>query len=115
MTSGCEWVVDAAGCDAHSLISLPALQSLFADMVEDLTLHPLAEAHWHRFPGAGGITGALLLTESHLAVHTFPEYGSLCLNLFCCKPRETWAFEDQLRRRFNAQTVQVRLLERTTV
>lgn len=112
MTSGCEWVVDAAGCTPATLASRPALESLFAGLVEDLQLHPVAPAMWHQFPGPGGITGLVLLAESHLAVHTFPEHGSLSLNLFCCRPRETWNFEAQLQARFGASQVDVRYLER---
>jgi len=81
-------------------------------MVADLHLHPVAPPTWHQFPGPGGITGLVLLSESHLAVHTFPEHGSLSLNLFCCRPRETWNFEQQLQTRFGASHVDVRFLER---
>jgi S-adenosylmethionine decarboxylase len=54
----------------------------------------------------------VLLAESHLTVHTFPEHGSLCLNLFCCRPRPEWAFAAELRARFGADHVTVRALDR---
>ena len=37
-----------------------------------MDLHPLGKTSWHQFPNTGGITGVSLLTESHLACHTFP-------------------------------------------
>ncbi|UWZ86990.1 S-adenosylmethionine decarboxylase [Occallatibacter riparius] len=110
--NGTEWIVDAQGCSAHSLRNLDELKALFARIVADLDLRPLGETRWHLFPGTGGITGLCLLSESHLACHTFPEFGSICLNLFCCVPRARWDFEAELARRFSAQSVQVRELSR---
>lgn len=109
---GCEWVIEAHGCNPAALTDLPRLQSLFAKLAEALDLHPVGEAAWHQFPGTGGITGLSLLAESHLACHTFPEYHSLCLNVFCCRPRAEWDFSAYLKSAFAARAVTVRRLDR---
>ena len=109
---GCEWVIEAHGCDAAALADLVKLRALFASLTEALSLHPVGDATFHQFPGTGGITGMCLLAESHLACHTFPEYHSLCLNVFCCRPRPDWDFEAYLKREFAAQAVRVRRIER---
>ncbi len=110
--SGSEWIIEAHGCGEQGLKDLPRLRALFQHIIEGMTLHPVDEGNWHRFPGAGGITGLRLLSESHIACHTFPEYGSMCLNVFCCKPRPDWDFEQPLRELFGATSVTVRRLER---
>jgi S-adenosylmethionine decarboxylase len=89
-----------------------ALEALFAEIVSDLQLHPIAEPAWHRFPEPGGITGVTMLSESHLACHTFPEHRSICLNLFCCRPRHEWDFARRLKELLGAHSVQVRLIDR---
>jgi spermidine synthase/S-adenosylmethionine decarboxylase len=44
---------------------------------------------WHRFPDSaagepGGITGMLLLAESHVALHTWPELACVTLDVYVC-------------------------------
>lgn len=110
--NGVEWIVDAHGCSAEALRSLGLLRALFESIVSELGLRTVGETHWHQFPGTGGITGFCLLSESHLACHTFPEYGSLCLNLFCCVPRPQWNFAPHLADLFSATSVQIRRVAR---
>ena len=85
--NGIEWVVDAHGCAGEALRNPEVLRDLFARIIAALDLRSIGETRWHQFPNSGGITGLCLLAESHLACHTFPEFGSLCLNLLCCMPR----------------------------
>jgi S-adenosylmethionine decarboxylase len=110
--SGLEWIVEAHGCDPAALADANRLERLFEALIDALDLHPLGKSNWHKFPGTGGITVVTLLTESHLACHTFPEYGSLCLNIFCCRPRPGTDFEALLKLDFGATRVSVRQLER---
>jgi S-adenosylmethionine decarboxylase len=109
---GTEWIVDAQGCSAHSLRSISAADQLFRRIIAGLDLRTIGETRWHQFPGTSGITGLCLLSESHLACHTFPEFGSLCLNLFCCVPRPRWDFESHLSELFHARSVLVREVSR---
>ena len=111
--SGIEWVVDAHGCSADLLSNPELLRELFDRIISSMQLHPVGPTQWHHFPSPGGITGLCLLSESHLACHTFPEFGSLCLNVFCCVPREAWNFESALTKMFNARSVTIRTMTRS--
>lgn len=105
---GTEWLVDAHGCDPARLRARPVLEALFARVVADLGLSVVRPALWHEFPGAGGVTGLALLSESHLACHTFPEHGFAAVNLYCCRPRAAWNWEAGLREALGAADVRVR-------
>jgi S-adenosylmethionine decarboxylase len=110
--NGIEWVVEAFGCSSQALRDPAALKNLFRRITQEMKLRPVGATRWHQFPGTGGITGLCLLAESHLACHTFPEHGSLCLNLFCCVPRDEWDFESALKDLFTADSVSIRRLQR---
>ena len=106
--SGVEWLIETFGCAAPLLKDTEALASLFDDIVRAMRLSPVGAPVWHRFPEDGGITGIWLLQESHIAIHTFPEHRSACLNVFCCKAREPMAWEQALARRIGAEETRVR-------
>jgi len=110
--AGIEWLIDAHGCDPAALRSREALASLFGRIVSEVGLHPLCEPVWHVFPGPGGVTGLLLLSESHLACHTFPERGFASFNLYCCRPRPEWPWAARLRETIGATRVELKTIER---
>lgn len=67
-------------CDAA------ALAALCLDAVEHAGLSGVAEL-FHRFGPAdaqSGVTGVVLLAESHLAIHTWPELGGVTLDVYVC-------------------------------
>lgn len=39
---------------------------------------------FHKFGGHGGVTGVLLLAESHISIHTWPEKGYAAIDVFMC-------------------------------
>ena len=84
--NGLEWIVEAHGCETAALVSQDRLEELFSSIVSAMDLHPLGKTSWHQFPVTGGITGVTLLTESHVACHTFPEYGSFVPERFLVPP-----------------------------
>jgi len=60
------------------------------DVVEKIALESAREAdldmikhEFHQFEPAG-VTGFILIGESHLSIHTWPEYGSAAVDIFCC-------------------------------
>lgn len=82
---GCEWIIDAYGCDPDRLRDLEVMIGLCETIVEQLELHVVGKPVWHQFPGHAGVTGLYLLSESHLACHTYPEVRVATLNLYCCR------------------------------
>ena len=66
----------------------------------------------YSFPEPGGVTGLMLLSESHLACHTWPERRLATFNLFCCRKRREWLWADRLREMLGAEVVEVRMIER---
>lgn len=110
--AGIEYVIDAHGCGRDPLRSLVEMQRLFAQIVSELDLRPVAEPVWHVFAGEGGVTGVVVLAESHLTIHTYPERNLATLNLYCCRPAAAWPWESRLRERLGARSVTVRTLRR---
>lgn len=88
---GLHLTADLHGCDpGHAAMTdTAALRVLCLGAVQRSGLAPVGEL-FHRFAAAAGatqppgITGVVLLAESHLAVHTWPELGAVTLDVYVC-------------------------------
>jgi S-adenosylmethionine decarboxylase len=113
MNLGTEWLIDANGCDPTALADLDRLRAIFERVIRDLNLNVLGEIAWHQFDQPNGISGLALLSESHLACHTYPEFHAATFNLYCCRNRTAWSWETTLKEMLGATDVKVRVFERT--
>ena len=85
---GLHLIADLHDCRGQApLDDAAALRALCLDAVERAGLravgsvfHPFVDAEGH----AQGVTGVVLLVESHLAVHTWPELRSVTADVYVC-------------------------------
>ena len=112
MIVGTEWLIEAFDCEAEKLRDVETLQAVFASIIADLGLKTVGVANWHKFGGEGGVTGLVMLTESHLACHTYPEHQTATFNLYCCRSRPEWSWKKNLTEILQAQNVNVQRIER---
>lgn len=54
-----------------------------------------------KFKDSGGVTGYVVLTTSHICIHTFPLKSEFKLDIFSCKPYNTVPIIDIITNNFN--------------
>ena len=74
-------------CDAAWLLQAARLQEACVQAAQAAGLQ-VVNRLFHTFPntvhGPGGVTATLLLAESHLCVHTWPEQRAVTLDVYVC-------------------------------
>jgi S-adenosylmethionine decarboxylase len=74
-------------CATQWLVDAQALGKACVDAAEAAGLQVVGKLV-HAFPGTsqgpGGVTATVLLAESHLCVHTWPEQGGVTLDVYVC-------------------------------
>ena len=74
-------------CDARWLTDAAALGARCLQAVDTAGLQAVGQL-FHTFPttehGPGGVTATVLLAESHLCVHTWPEQQAVTLDVYVC-------------------------------
>jgi S-adenosylmethionine decarboxylase proenzyme len=77
--------VDLKGCTAMSLLTPEKVMAAFVGALECAGA-TVVQAVSHNFPGAG-LTCVLILAESHAVLHTWPETGTVNIDIFSCTTR----------------------------
>ncbi|WP_375417402.1 S-adenosylmethionine decarboxylase family protein [uncultured Hymenobacter sp.] len=66
---------------APALRNTAGCAAFFDQQIQTFGLEKVGQAY-HAFPAPGGFTAVLALTESHLSIHTWPEYGQATFDVF---------------------------------
>jgi S-adenosylmethionine decarboxylase proenzyme len=105
------YAVDLSRCDALDLFDAPALAEAFASAMAGAGATIVHRA-MHLFPESG-LTCVLILAESHAVIHTWPETGTVNLDIFSCSPRlKSLAAIHELARLLGAQDISVQEIAR---
>lgn len=79
---GVQWIAELYGCAPDRLDDVAGIE---ADMLEAARVAgaTIVSSHFHRF-APQGVSGVVVIAESHLALHTWPEAGYVALDVFTC-------------------------------
>ncbi|SNR82130.1 adenosylmethionine decarboxylase [Desulfurobacterium atlanticum] len=81
-TLGVHIVADMYGCDPEILKSADRMAEIFEGAVKEANLNKLS-SHFHQFYPHGA-TGVIVISESHLSFHTWPEHGYVAIDVYTC-------------------------------
>ena len=91
---------------AHGLTDPATIGSALRDAAEAAKA-TILHSHFHHFSPNGGVSGVVVLAESHISIHTWPEAGYAALDVFMCGSADPDACIPVLREAFSAQRVGV--------
>ncbi len=98
--------------DACALDDEKKMQGLLDDIVSLLDVTVVGRVS-HKFQPQG-VTILLLLAESHISVHTWPERGSFTIDVHTCsRTIDKPVLEDIIARHLDTQSLKVRVIDRT--
>jgi S-adenosylmethionine decarboxylase len=69
-------------------------------------------ANFRSFAGTSGVTGMLLLAESHISIHTWPELGYAAVDIFICGDADAHAARIALEAALTPARVEVMAVQR---
>lgn len=75
-------IAELSECNPETLRSLTKVKRLMVEAAERANAH-IREIKFHRF-SPEGISGVIVIAESHLSIHTWPEYGYAAVDIYTC-------------------------------
>ena len=74
-------------CEKEYLVDFTKVKDIMIEIVDKSGLKVIGEKFYsfnEKEDDQYGWTGAILLSESHITLHTYPEYSSLYVDIFTC-------------------------------
>ena len=101
-TIGRHVISELWGCDLTKLNDVNQIEKIFVDAalrsgaeVREVTFHKFAPQ---------GVSGVVIISESHLTIHSFPEHGYASIDVYTCGDLDPNVAADYIAKALNART-----------
>ena len=94
-------LIELHGCPADRLNDAESIEQVMLAAARAAGAQVLS-ARFHRFSPLG-VSGVVLIAESHLTIHTWPEHGYAAVDVFTCgQSVSPWSAYESLRKQLGA-------------
>ena len=97
--------------NGRNFSSLPKIRMILKDSVKACRA-TLLKINLHKFSSTGGISGVVVIKESHLSIHTWPEYKYAAVDIFVCGDVDPYKAIPALKKGFRPDKIQIAELKR---
>jgi S-adenosylmethionine decarboxylase len=109
-------VIDGQGCEPKQLADPERVRQFLDDYPAAINMTKIMTPHVQTYQGPvpedWGVSGFVIIAESHISVHTFPDRGYLNVDVFSCKEFDSALAEDEIRGYFGMREVRSWVLDR---
>lgn len=114
---GLHVTIDASGCDKHKLASYSLVYDILNNLpgkigMTKMTLPYVAKWLDKFSEGTEGISGFVIIAESHISIHTFPDQDYVFMDIFSCRNFDTESAIRYLVKAFGAKKYSTNVLKR---
>ena len=107
-------LVELYECDSEKLNDLGKLEIVLEEAVR-ISGATALKASFHQF-APQGVSGVIIIAESHFTIHTWPEYGYAALDIFTCgQSVDSQKALDYIEKELNVKTVSVTEMRRGNI
>ncbi len=86
MHIGTHLIIELYGCSRDILRDVQLIREILINSAK-LGHATILSDYFHKFGYEGGVTGIICISESHISIHTWPEYEYAALDIFTCSPK----------------------------
>ncbi len=106
-------LVEFMNCEPHIMNDVAAIERDMVAAAQKAGATVINSTFHHFSPY--GVSGVVVIQESHLAIHTWPEYGYAAVDLFTCGEMDAWISFDFLKEAFQAKSYSAIEMKRGSV
>ena len=109
-------ILEAYGCPKDKLADLGLMSTILdaypAQLDMTKIMPPYVFTYKGTVPDDWGVSGIVLIAESHISIHTFPEKGFVTLDIFSCREFDVDAAVDYFCKQFEPESYDKQVLMR---